>query len=76
MNKVLGYQTPADLRKNYAKFYWHGVYPYIQEALRYLTLTQQGKQIIANLHSNVLSWNMKFLKMKSYILLNNYVLRY
>ncbi|PMB46810.1 metal-dependent phosphohydrolase [Fischerella thermalis CCMEE 5205] len=53
MNKVLGYQTPADLRKNYAKFYWHGVYPYIQEALRYLTLTQQGKQIIANLHSNV-----------------------
>lgn len=53
MNKVLGYQTPADLRKNYPKFYWHGVYPYIREALRYLTLTQQGKQIIANLYSNV-----------------------
>ncbi|TBR61363.1 metal-dependent phosphohydrolase [Mastigocladus laminosus UU774] len=53
INKVLGYQTPADLRKNYAKFYWHGVYPYIQDALRYLALTQQGKQIIANLHSHV-----------------------
>ncbi|MCX7596503.1 MAG: metal-dependent phosphohydrolase [Fischerella sp.] len=53
MNKVLGYQTPADLRNNYAKFYWNGVYPYIQDALRYLSLTQQGKQIIANLHSNV-----------------------
>ncbi len=53
INKVLGYQTPADLRKNYSKFYWHGVYPYIQNALHYLSLTQQGKQIIANLYSNV-----------------------
>lgn len=53
MNKVLGYKTPADLRKNYAKFYWNGVFPYIQDGLRYLSLTQQGKQIIANLYSNV-----------------------
>ncbi|MBD2777042.1 Npun_R2479 family HD domain-containing metalloprotein [Iningainema tapete] len=53
INKVLGYYSPADLRKNYSKFYWNGVYPYIQDALRYLSLTQQGKQIIANLYSNV-----------------------
>jgi hypothetical protein len=53
MNKVLGYQTPADLRKNYAKFYWNGVYPYVKDALRYLSLTQQGKQVLANLYSNV-----------------------
>ncbi|KYC43977.1 metal-dependent phosphohydrolase [Scytonema hofmannii PCC 7110] len=53
MNKVLGYQNPADLRKNYAKFYWNVVYQYIRDALRYLSLTQQGKQIIANLYSNV-----------------------
>ncbi|KAF3890593.1 MULTISPECIES: Npun_R2479 family HD domain-containing metalloprotein [Nostocales] len=53
MNKVLGYQNPADLRKNYAKFYWNVVYQYIHDALRYLSLTQQGKQIIANLYSNV-----------------------
>ncbi|MBE9049110.1 metal-dependent phosphohydrolase [Nostocales cyanobacterium LEGE 11386] len=53
MNKVLGYETPADLRKNYAKFYWHGVHPYIKEGLHYLSLTQQGKQILANLYSNV-----------------------
>lgn len=53
INKVLSYHSPADLRKNYAKFYWNGVYPYIQDALRYLSLTQQGKQIIANLYSNV-----------------------
>jgi len=53
INKVLGYKTPADLRNNYAKFYWNGVYPYIKDGLHYLSLTQQGKQIIANLYSNV-----------------------
>lgn len=53
MNRVLGYETPGDLRKNYAKFYWNVVYPYIKDALRYISLTQQGKQIIANLYSNV-----------------------
>jgi hypothetical protein len=53
INEVLGYENPADLRNNYAKFYWNGVYPYIQDGLHYLSLTQQGKQIIANLYSNV-----------------------
>ncbi|WP_390883250.1 hypothetical protein [Kovacikia minuta] len=53
VNKALGYRHPGDLRKNYPKFYWHGVFPYIKEALFYLSLTQQGKQIIANLYSNV-----------------------
>jgi hypothetical protein len=53
VNKALGYDHPGDLRRNYPKFYWHGVFPYIQNALRYLSLTQQGKQIIANLYSNV-----------------------
>jgi hypothetical protein len=53
VNKALGYSNPGDLRTNYPKFYWNGVYPYIQDALRYLSLTQHGKQIIANLYSNV-----------------------
>jgi len=53
VNKLLGYRHPGDLRKNYPKFYWHGVFPYIKDALYYLSLTQQGKQIIANLYSNV-----------------------
>jgi hypothetical protein len=52
-NKHLGYRHPGHLRNNYPKFYWHGVYPYIKDGLNYLSLTQQGKQIIANLHSNV-----------------------
>lgn len=53
VNKALGYRNPSDLRRNYPKFYWHGVYPYVKDALSYLALTQQGKQIIANLYSNV-----------------------
>lgn len=53
VNKALNYHHPGDLRRNYSKFYWHGVYPFIKDALRYLQLTQQGKQIIANLYSNV-----------------------
>jgi hypothetical protein len=53
MNKVLNYQHPGDLRRNYPKFYWNVVFPYIEPALRYLNLTQSGKQIIANLYSNV-----------------------
>lgn len=53
VNESLGYRHPGDLRDNYPKFYWHGVYPYIKQGLRYLQLTQQGQQIIANLYSNV-----------------------
>ncbi|WP_421657876.1 Npun_R2479 family HD domain-containing metalloprotein [Leptothermofonsia sp. ETS-13] len=53
VNKALGYRNPGDLRRNYPQFYWKGVYPYIQDALRYLSLTQQGQQIIASLYANV-----------------------
>ena len=53
MNTQLGYHAPGELRKNFAKFYWEEVSPYIQPALRYLRLTPDGKQWIANLHSHV-----------------------
>jgi hypothetical protein len=53
VNARLGYQHPGDLRRNYPKFYWSGVFPYLKEALHYLSLTQYGKQIRANLFSNV-----------------------
>ncbi len=53
VNKALKYNHPGDLRQNYHKFYWNGVYPYIKDALRYLELTLEGKQIIANLYANV-----------------------
>lgn len=49
----LGYRTPADLAAAYPSFYWTVVTPYIQDGLRYLHLTQEGKQWIANLHAHV-----------------------
>lgn len=52
-NVARGYKTPGDMRRDYAKFYWQVVSPYIQDALRYLRVTQEGKQWIANLHSHV-----------------------
>ncbi len=52
-NQAVNYRNPGDLRRNYPKFYWNVVYPYIKDAIAYLALTQEGKQIIANLHSNV-----------------------
>ncbi len=53
VNKMLGYNNPGDLRRNYPKFYWKNVYPYIKDAIGYLSLTLQGKEIIAHLYSNV-----------------------
>jgi hypothetical protein len=53
VNKALGYHNPGDLRRNYPKFYWTSVYPYVKDALYYLSLTQQGQQVIAHLYSNV-----------------------
>ncbi len=52
-NEKIGYKTPNDVRKNYASFYWNGVSPYIQDALQYLRLTEDGKQWIANMRSHV-----------------------
>ncbi|MDJ0515186.1 MAG: metal-dependent phosphohydrolase [Trichodesmium sp. MO_231.B1] len=52
-NKILGYNNPGDLRQGYPKFYWNVVYSYIKDAIAYLNLTQQGKQIVANLSANV-----------------------
>jgi hypothetical protein len=53
INGQLGYKTPADLRRGYPGFYWGCVSPFIQDGLRYLSHTQEGKQIRANLYANV-----------------------
>ena len=52
-NEKLGYKKPEDMRKGFATFYWNVIRPYIQDALKYLRVTQEGKQWIANLHSHV-----------------------
>ena len=52
-NEKFGYRTPGDMRAKYPKFYWEMVSPYIQDALHYLRLTEDGKQWIANMQSQV-----------------------
>lgn len=52
-NRENGYRNPGDMRRKYARFFWDAVHPYITDALRYLQITQEGKQWIANLHSHV-----------------------
>jgi len=55
MNNKLKYNSAADLRANYPDFFWKTVQPYIVNALRYLRVTQEGQQWIANLYANVFS---------------------
>ncbi len=55
INEQLGYHSPYDLRVKYPSFYWGIVSSYIQNALHYLRVTQEGKQWIANLYSHVFS---------------------
>lgn len=52
-NKQFGYNRPGDLNDKNARFYWDVVSPYIQEGLKFLRVTQEGKQWIANLYANV-----------------------
>lgn len=53
LNQKFGYNSPHDMRKNYASFYWEQVNPYLKDALVYLRLTEDGKQWVANMHSHV-----------------------
>jgi hypothetical protein len=55
MTNKLQYDSVADLRDNYPDFFWKAVRPYIGDALRYLRVTQEGQQWIANLYANVFS---------------------
>ena len=51
----LNYKSVADLRANYPDFFWKMVRPYIGVGLRYLRVTQEGQQWVANLYANVFS---------------------
>jgi hypothetical protein len=53
MNKQLGYTSPADLIELYPQFYWRNVSTQVEHAIRYLNVTSNGRQWIANLYSNV-----------------------
>jgi hypothetical protein len=52
-NAKLGFKNPDDLRNDYPSFYWNVVNRYIQDGLRHLRVTQEGKQWIANLYAHV-----------------------
>lgn len=52
-NTVTGFQQPGDLMRNYADFYAESVQPFVGETLHYLSLTEEGKQVIANLQANI-----------------------
>ncbi len=53
LNRQLGYGSPADLVDKYPSFYWGKVSAYIQDAIRFLSLTSGGRQWINSLYSNV-----------------------
>jgi hypothetical protein len=53
LNEKLGYRTPRELCDSNAKFYWDVVNPYVQDALLYLCVTQEGKEWSANLNGNM-----------------------
>ena len=53
VNKQLGYASPADLFRNYPKFFWNATYPYIKSGLKYLDCTASGRQWTANLFRHV-----------------------
>jgi len=53
MAEKLGCKTAADLGAIFSDFFTLQVEPYIGDAIRYLELTTEGKQWIANLHSNL-----------------------
>jgi hypothetical protein len=53
MNKQLGYLSPADLIERYPQFYWNNISTYLQDAIRYLNVTSNGRRWIDSLYSNV-----------------------
>ena len=55
VNEKLGVRGPAELRAAYPAFFKNVVSPYIGDALRYLQVTQEGKEWISRLYAHVFS---------------------
>ena len=53
MTEEMGYCTPGELRNGYAPFFWEEVHGYIEDAMRLLQITQEGKEWISRLHSHI-----------------------
>lgn len=53
MTEEMGYCTPGELRNGYVPFFWEEVHGYIEDAMRLLQITQEGKEWISRLHSHI-----------------------
>jgi hypothetical protein len=53
VDKALGYTSAADVIERYPDFFWKSVQPHLGLALRYLSVTADGRAWIARLDSNV-----------------------
>jgi hypothetical protein len=53
VNAKLGYKDPADIAEHYPRFFWTNVEPYVRDAMKYLSLTVNGRQWTANLYTHV-----------------------
>lgn len=52
-NRITGYKKPGDLIRHYADFYQYSVEPYVKETLHYLSLSEQGREVVDSLLSNI-----------------------
>ena len=55
LDKSLGYTSPSDVIERYPDFFWKTISPHLGLALRYLSVTDNGRGWIARLDSNVLA---------------------
>jgi hypothetical protein len=53
VDAALGYNSAADIVERYPDFFWKSVSPHLGLALRYLSVTAEGRAWIARLDSNV-----------------------
>ncbi|MEM9227598.1 MAG: metal-dependent phosphohydrolase [Verrucomicrobiota bacterium] len=53
LNEKFGYETPLQMRGKFAHFFWNSISPYIQDGLRYLRVTQEGREWSASLYAQV-----------------------
>ena len=52
-NDEIDCKSPGDLRRGYAKFFWEVAHRYVEDAVKLLRLTQEGKEWVSRLHSHV-----------------------
>jgi len=53
VNRMLGYESPADVADHYPPFFWSKVEPFLGEAVHALGLTAEGRQWLASLYSHI-----------------------